>query len=388
VSIVSVLPWLMTLLALGLAAFSLVHARRLREQRTAVALQASAQERMTREQELLLRTLLDVSPLALMLCSELGNIVFENETARRMFFEGKSAAGQNFLRLVDDGPAPFRAALLGASDEIVGLTVDGQRETYHFARRTFAYRGEPHTLLVVRPMTREVARHDLEVLKTVVRVISHEVNNSLAPVSSLVHSARLILQSRERLERLEQVFDTVDERAKHLSSFISGYANLSRLPRPLPVPVLWEPLLSRLSALFPEAQLSAPAGAAGFCDPSQLEQALINLLRNAQEAGGSRADVRLEVTPLPEGASELKVLDRGAGFSPEALESALLPFFTTKPSGSGIGLALVREVVQAHEGRLSLGARDGGGAVITLWLPGRSSPEDPTRRARLTLTRG
>jgi two-component system nitrogen regulation sensor histidine kinase NtrY len=350
--------------------------------------EALSQEPVHEEREQLLRSLLDASPHAIILCADSGRIVYENDTARRMFFEGSPAEGQNFLRLVANGPDAFQAALLGASDEMVGLTVEGHRETYHFARRSFDYVGQPHTLLVVRPMTREIARHDLDTLRTVVRLISHEVNNSLAPISSLVHSARTILTVGERLERLERVFDTVEERSRHLSDFIAGYASLARLPRPAPQHVEWRPLLSRLSALYPQASVRAPPDARGFFDPGQLEQALINLLKNANESGGPREQVELTLTPLPDEGSELCILDRGVGFSSEAMESALLPFFTTKAGGSGLGLALVREIVQAHDGRLTLACREGGGAAITILLPGLKPESDATRRARLTLTRG
>ncbi len=337
--------------------------------------------------ELLLRTLLDASPIAYVLCEDDGLIVADNEAARRLFFEGRTSEGQNFLRLVSNGSSPVQAALLNANDEILELTVEGQLESYHVSRRSLDYRGRRHALLSVRPMTREVARHDLDVLKKVVRLLSHEVNNSLAPVSSLVHSARQILASGERLERLTKVFDTVDDRARHLSQFIAGYASLARLPRPVPQTLAWSGLVSRLSLLYPEAQLMAPEGATGFFDPSQLEQALINLLKNANEAGGAKEAVQLEITPLEERAAELQILDRGRGFSPDALENALLPFFTTKPGGSGVGLALVREVVHAHGGRLTLGPREGGGAAIRVWLPGPRPQADLASRARLTLTR-
>ncbi|MEY4508551.1 MAG: hypothetical protein RLZZ450_673 [Pseudomonadota bacterium] len=377
------LPWALVLVAASAVVLTSLHAQKLKQQLDDQLRQKPANE----QREEMLRSLLDASPLAVVLCADSGRIVYENDTARRMFFEGQPAHGQNFLRLVANGPAAFQAALLGASDEMVGLTVEGQRETYHFARRSFDFGGQPHTLLVVRPMTREIARHDLETLRTVVRLISHEVNNSLAPVSSLVHSARTILLSRDRLERLERVFDTIEERSKHLSGFIAGYASLARLPRPLPQHVEWRPLTSRLSTLFPDAKVSAPPDARGYFDPAQLEQALINLLKNANEAGGPHSEVSLDITPLPEAGSELSIKDRGNGFTPEALESALLPFFTTKAGGSGVGLALVREIIQAHQGRLSLASREGGGAVITVWLPGLQPETDATRRARLTLTR-
>ena len=372
------MPDYATLLALLLAGAALVHALRQRVQHHPPA--PAGRER-------LLLSLLDASPVALVLCTEAGLGVFEHAAARVLFFEGRPAQGLNFLRLVATGPAALHAALLSPRDEMVGLTVDGQRETYHFSRRNFTLEGKPHTLLVVRPLTRELARHDLETMRDVVRVLSHEVNNSLAPISSLIHSARTIVQAGTRLERLQRVFDTIEERSQHLSDFVGGYASLARLPAPTPRESPWTPLLERLSAMYPEAQLSAPEDARGFFDPAQLEQALINLLKNAREAGGPAEEVRLELTPLPDAGTELRVLDRGAGFTQEALEGALLPFFTTKPGGSGIGLPLVREIVHAHHGRLSLGPREGGGASITILLPGPRSEVNSDAHARLTLTR-
>ncbi len=335
----------------------------------------------------LLNALLDASPVALVLCADSGRIVLDNAAARRLFFADQSAEGQNFLRLAANGPSDIQAALLEASDQIVGLHVDGQYESFHFSRRKLNHRGEPHTLILVRSMTREVAAHDIDVLKRVVRLISHEVNNSLAPITSLVHSARTIVASGERLNRLDRVFDTVEERSRHLAEFIAGYAGLARLPRPAPRSLEWKSILDRLSALYPDAQLTAPDGSQGYFDPGQLEQALINLLKNAYESGGERESVQLKVSPLEDHATELKVLDRGRGFTPDALEHALLPFYTTKPGGTGVGLALVREIVHAHGGRLTLGGHEGGGAEVRVWLPGPSRVPDLESRTRLTLTR-
>ena len=373
--------------AIGGAA-ALAWALGLRRQLVAGTHSEQQERRAASERELLLRTLLDASPLAIVFYADAGRIVYTNAPASRMFFEGQAAEGKNFLRLVSSGPEAFRVPLLSANEEIASFEIEGQRETYHFVRRTFAFADEPHTLLVVRHVTREVARHELDVLKRVVRLLSHEVNNSLAPVSSLVHSARQIVKTGERVERLSRVFDTIEERAQHLSQFIAGYAALARLPQPQPQPqeLEWETLLGRLRVLYPEAKLTAPSGARGYCDPAQIEQALINLLKNASEAGGRADEVALEVSRLAEGGSQLRVLDRGLGFLPEALENAVLPFFTTKPQGSGVGLPLVREIVAAHGGQLSLGAREGGGAVATLRLPDSRRRSDVIP-ARLTLTR-
>jgi nitrogen fixation/metabolism regulation signal transduction histidine kinase len=367
-------------LALGLAL--------LRERKLTAALRAAEAEHGQRAADgELLRVLIDNNPVALVLCTDAGRIVFDNAAARRLFFEERSAQGQNFLRLVANGPRALQSALLHESDEIMALSVEGQHELYHISRRQLQHRAEPHTLIMVRPMTREVAQHDIAVLKRVVRLLSHEVNNSLAPVSSLLHSARVIVRSGERIERLLGVFDTIDERTRHLAQFIASYAALARLPRPAPQSVEWQAVLAKLSTLYPEAQLGAPSGATGYFDPGQLEQALINLLKNAYEAGGPSDAIALRVTPLPEQAAELSVSDRGRGFSSDALEHALLPFYTTKPGGSGVGLALVREVVHAHGGSLSLGENDGGGAAVRLWLPGPRPGPSSEDRARLTLTR-
>jgi two-component system nitrogen regulation sensor histidine kinase NtrY len=197
----------------------------------------------------------------------------------------------------------------------------------------------------------------------------------------------VILKSGERIERLLGVFDTIAERSEHLSQFIASYAALARLPQPTQQALEWQSVLSNLSTLYPEAKVGAPPGATGYFDPAQLEQALINLLKNAYESGGPSDAIELRVTPLPEQAAELSICDRGRGFSADALEHALLPFFTTKPGGSGVGLALVREVVHAHGGSLSLGENQGGGAAVRLWLPGPRPGPSAEERARLTLTR-
>jgi nitrogen fixation/metabolism regulation signal transduction histidine kinase len=367
--------------------FLLSYVARLRRERAAERLVQGHDERRRAERELLLQTLLDASPAAIVFYADAGRIVYANQPAEHLFFEDEPAEGKNFLRLVATGPAAFRPALLGSDDVIASFDLEGQRETYHFSRRTFAFAGEPHTLLVVRELTREVARHEIEVLKRVVRLISHEVNNALGPVSSLVHSARQILKSGERPERLLRVFQTIEERAQHLALFVASYVALSKLPKPQPRDTPWEPVLARLAVLHPQARLACPPDATGYFDAVQIEQALINLLKNADEAGGPLDEVTLTVSVTPEGGTLLSVGDRGSGFSAQALEHGVLPFFTNKSGGSGVGLTLVREIVDAHQGQLTLGAQQGGGALVSVRLPGRAAPADPAARGRLTLTR-
>lgn len=102
----------------------------------------------------------------------------------------------------------------------------------------------------------------------------------------------------------------------------------------------------------------------------QLEKALINLLKNAQESGGPPGEVKLAVDALGDAGVRFQVLDRGAGMSDEVMRQALLPFYTSKPGGSGLGLPLCREIAEAHGGRLRIERRQGGGTAVTCWIPG------------------
>jgi nitrogen fixation/metabolism regulation signal transduction histidine kinase len=335
-----------------------------------------------------IRLIADSVPEAVLFFSDLGEIRYANSAARQLFFEGRAPEGQNFIRLVADAPIPLREALLGDSDRLFSMDLAGHRETYHLSRRTFTLEDELHTLLVVKHMTREIGRHEVEVLKRVVRVISHEVNNSLAPVTSLIHSARLIAKNPEHSAKLERVFDTVEERTKHLKTFLDGYATLARLPKPRAKSVEWAAFLRQLSALYPAVKWPDMPKNAGYFDPTQIEQVVINLIKNASEAGSPEGDIEVRLATLDDGSTELDVLDRGPGFSPEALRNALMPLYTTKASGSGMGLSLSQEITEAHGGSIGVSNRNDGGAWIRVILPGASTAggTDLTR-SRLTLTR-
>jgi two-component system nitrogen regulation sensor histidine kinase NtrY len=331
----------------------------------------------------------DSVPDAVVLFSNVGTIQYSNGVARDLFFEGQNPEGQNFIRLVSAAAAPLREALLGETDRFFSVDVDGRRESYHLSRRTFMVRDEPLTLLVVKYMTREIHRREVEVLQRVVRVISHEVNNSLAPISSLMHSARLMAKNFGHGDKYQRVFDTIDDRASHLKTFLEGYAALARLPRPRLADTSWAPLLSQVATLHPDVTLPEPPAHSGWFDGAQIEQMLLNLIKNAREAGSEPAAIEVRIASDVDGQSEIDVLDRGPGFSPEAMQNAVLPLYTTKPNGSGMGLALSREVAEAHGGSLDVGNRRDGGAWIRVRLAGHAprSVADLSR-SRLTLTRG
>src|SRR5262249_31950489 len=162
---------------------------------------------------------------------------------------------------------------------------------------------------------------------------------------------------------------------------LEGYARFARLPKPRQSQVAWGPFVDGIRALFPEVKVGLPPSGPGWFDTAQIQQVLVNVIKNADEAGGDPASVELGFEPTDDGGTRIFVADRGKGMTDDVLHNALVPFFSTKEKGTGLGLALCREIVEAHKGKLRIARRDGGGIVVSCWLPGRdTSPAPRTRR--------
>jgi nitrogen fixation/metabolism regulation signal transduction histidine kinase len=222
-------------------------------------------------------------------------------------------------------------------------------------------------------MTRELTRAEVQVWKKVIRLISHELNNSLAPISSMAHSGKLLLQQPGKSAVLEQVFDTIAERCQHLTEFTQGYARFAKLPAPSCEEVDWQQLFKRIAPIQTFTLCGELPSRPGFFDPVQIEQALLNLFKNAAESGSPSEQIELQVSADSRGQL-ITVRDRGQGMSEKVLQQALLPFFSTKPQGVGLGLALCREIVDAHGGRLQLHNRPDDGLEVSMWLPWPANP--------------
>jgi nitrogen fixation/metabolism regulation signal transduction histidine kinase len=323
------------------------------------------------QRELLLDTVLQTTPLALILTNTGGRIVYGNIAARQLLRGGRKLEGLALEALLAESPAALREALKGSGDTLFTMEIGGEPEVYHLSRRGFVLNGQPHELVLLKQLTRELAAQEVIVWKKVIRVIAHELNNSLAPIRSLAHSGSLLAvgaQSANQRANLERVFATIGERASHLATFIEGYARFAKLPKPRPAPVAWPAFLARIAAAQPfRIEGPLPHRDATF-DVGQLEQVMINLLKNAAESGSPPEAVSVSVHLRAQGFV-IEVADRGSGLSEQVLRDALLPFFSTKPSGTGLGLTLCREIVEAHGGRLTLANRPGGGAVVSIHLP-------------------
>lgn len=328
----------------------------------------------TFQRGMLLETVLEAGPPAIV-ANEADVVVLANGAARDLFLGGRPLEGYRFAEILEQCPEPLREAVSSEQDRLLALDLGGgEREVLHVSRRYFEISTQQHTLYLLRPMTRELVRQEVAVWKRAIRVINHELNNSLAPITSLVHSARTIAAKPEHAHRLDPVLATIEERAHHLKAFLEGYARFARLPAPVPRRVAWTELLESLRGLYAFRGPPHLPAEPGWFDPGQLQQVLINLLKNAGESGSPPEAVELHIEPAADGSVEVKVLDRGPGVSDEVLRKALLPFYSTKPTGTGLGLPLAREILEAHGGRLRLSRREGGGLEVACWLPPPPEP--------------
>ncbi len=320
------------------------------------------------------------------------------------------------LRLVNPAAeAAFslsHAAALGATAEALGFanllelhdgdlyvhagSGPGTGETRWSLRRSgFRLGGLPHSLFVLADVDAALREKERVAWQRLVRVLSHEINNSLTPITSLAGSLRGRLPApgttdatlpRADLSQMHRGLRLIESRAVSLHRFVEAYGQLTRLPRPTLQPTLVVYLVQRVAALSTRVAVALHGSerervAEVPLDPAQVEQLLINLLRNAAEASLMAAESErlpsVELSWFAEGEDlVLRVEDNGPGLPETA--NLFVPFYTTKPGGSGIGLVLAKQIAQGHRGSLSLINREGnGGCRAELRIPLR--PADPMR---------
>ena len=329
---------------------------------------------------------LEATALLRTVMSEIDVAVFAFDPERRLRLVNR--AGERLLARSAERAAGRTAEELGLEDCLRVRETDaprtltkafpghgGQRRRWGVRRSYFREGGVPHQLLVISDLSQPLREEELKAWQRIVRVLGHELNNSLAPIKSIAGSLASLL-SREPLpedwrEDVRRGLDVVSSRAESLSRFMESYARLARLPPPRLASVELGRLVRRVAGLETRVRVSVLPGPeqAVRADADQLEQLLINLVRNAADAslvtGGG---VRVGWRGMGNGHVEIWVEDEGLGLANTS--NLFVPFFTTKPGGSGIGLVLSRQIAEAHGGTLTLENRRGArGCQARLRLP-------------------
>src|SRR3954465_1657402 len=294
-------------------------------------------------------------------------LVLANPAAARLL--NKSAAE---MAGHDAGTLRLHAYLPGDTPRLVeGAFGAGTR--LELRRSTFYRDGKPHQLLVFADLSRALREEQQLAWQRIVRVLSHEINNSLTPIKSIAHSIKRMISRIPDVPRAAEIQDglnLIETRSGALGRFLRQYAQLAKLPKPQERPIQILPLARRIAELENPQPIAvrATADVQVEADPDQLEQLLINIVRNAvdatMETGGQ---VWIDWTKI-DGFLQVTVEDEGPGLPDSS--NLFVPFFTTKPQGSGIGLALSRQIAEAHGGTLSLENRTPArGCRATLRLP-------------------
>jgi two-component system, NtrC family, nitrogen regulation sensor histidine kinase NtrY len=322
-----------------------------------------------------LDALLDNVIAALLVVDEAGQVVSANRAARQNL--GAAPGAIAAIAALPAATAVRLRTLPPGSREIVRLA-DGRSMLAQAA--SFVAEGRPLTLISLQSLSGELDAVELKAWQDLVRVLAHEMMNSLTPVLSLSESlvARLRAPGSDPAAIAEDMA-VIARRSAGLMHFVERYRRLTDLPAPERTKVRAGELAANLDRLMGPSMAESgvdyaskvtPKALTLLADPELLEQALINLIKNAQEAvrGRPGAAVRLGVR-LEEAQVAIIVEDNGPGLPADDPETAFVPFFTTKPGGSGVGLTLARQIALAHGGRLEHRPRPGGGAVFRLVLP-------------------
>jgi PAS domain S-box-containing protein len=330
---------------------------------------------------------LEAGALLRKVMSEIDVAIFafdEHQVLRLANRGGERLLGQAAERLLGRNATALGLAhcLDDDSPRVLDASFGGSVRRLELRRSSFRQGGMTHQLVVLTDLSKTLREEERLVWQRLVRVLSHEINNSLAPIKSIAASLQQLLQREavpaDRDTDLSQGLSVIAGRAESLNRFMAGYARLTRLPRPQLEPVDVREWIDRVVALEKRLAIHVAAGPPVVirADGDQLDQLLINLVGNAvdaaletagKDAAGQQGAVSVDWQRADD-CLEVRVLDDGPGLPDTA--NVFVPFFTTKRTGTGIGLVLSRQIAEAHGGTLNVENRaDQRGAVAVLRLP-------------------
>ena len=324
---------------------------------------------------------LEATALLRKVLAEIDVAVLAFDAERRLRLTNR--AGERLLGMPSERLIGLRAEELGlagvlreggAGPRVVDLPLPGVSGRFEARHGTVRQGGRPVDLLVLSDVSRALREEERQAWQRLIRVLGHELNNSLAPIKSIAGSlSRRVGQpelSDEARDDLRRGLAVISDRADSLTRFMEGYARLARLPPPSRQPVPLARFVADVAALDKRSTVVVAGGPelSVAADPDQLQQLLINLIANGAEAMAERPGTVEVRWSRDAGELLLEVIDEGPGLANPA--NLFVPFFTTKPKGSGIGLVLCRQIAEAHGGSLRLRNReDRPGCVAELRLP-------------------
>jgi len=331
---------------------------------------------------------LEATTLLRKVMAEIDVAVFTFDAGRKLKFVNRAAAdllrrpAERLLGLTA-GELGLDECLDGDSPRVLNATFPAGPGRWEIRRSEFRQGGRPHELLVLSDLSRVLRDEERQAWQRLIRVIGHEMNNSLAPIKSIAGSLSAIVERTppppDWQDDLRRGLSVIASRSGSLSRFMTAYAQLARLPAPRPEAVDVPSFVARIAGLDPRLQITVVPGppAVVHADRDQLEQLLINLVRNAVDAAltphhpeeaAARAPAVTTGWQRRGGTFELWVEDNGPGLANTS--NLFVPFYTTKPQGSGIGLVLSRQIAEAHGGTVTLDNRsDARGCRATVRLP-------------------
>lgn len=326
------------------------------------------------------QALADHIDLSVLVYSEIGQIEWMNQTFKRQ-------TGLNFAETIDDLavyhpelPARLRTLRPG---ELSILQVRRKEEYSQLVLSaiSFVIAGKPLTVLSMKNIRSVLENKETEAWQKLIRVLTHEMMNSMTPIVSL---SELLINKytaetppdQEDIKEINQAIETIHRRSSGLVKFVESYKKVTGIPAPVPEIIPVKNLLNNVCILFKEQDkflkmLPAPSHLQVIADKSLIEQVLINLIKNALDATHECSEPQIELSAgiNPEGKTFIQVSDNGTGIPAEVQERIFIPFFTTKPSGSGIGLSISRQIMHTHKGDLEIIPKTGKGSRFLLTFP-------------------
>ncbi len=358
------------------------HCKKLNE-----ALTASKQTRRERDSDYqFFRNIVQHVGIGLLTFKQDGAVQIINSAARKLLRVGQI---QNISQLNDNSPTLVEAfqKLKTGGRELIHLKIGDDAVQLSVFAIELTLRGEEIKLISMSNIQSELEEKEMEAWQNLVRVLTHEIMNSVTPISSLAVTVEEELKkqlgepvpqiNKDELEDMHLSLQTISRRSEGLIRFVKEFRSLTQVPQPRLTEIALQPLLEEM-ALLHKKELSdrgiilttktEPSQLTSLADKNMIEQVLINLIKNAIQAFDEQTDKRIELTAYTsdKGRPVIAVRDNGPGIDPEALEKIFIPFFSTKKSGSGIGLSLSRQIMRVHEGRITVKSIVGEGTEFLL----------------------